>query len=146
MRDIAYIEDAYLVADGELAARERSAGSVSERTDWQLKRMINDSAYFLLAFAQFEDAAKARVAQISARRRQAPSWDNRTPWDVLDTERLSLMDVVALLFQKGMSDYNEIGRYKDDRDLIAHGDWPSQSIFVPRLIQRLGQLEAQFPI
>jgi hypothetical protein len=144
MRDIGEIQALYLETDSALAAGEAAATSGNDRLFWQLKRLINDSAYFLLAFAQFEDAVRTRVQELVSARRKAP-WHTRSPWDVIDTDRLALMDHIALLFEKGNSEYNEIDIYYRERNRIAHGNWPKGSILVPSVVHRLAQLESKFP-
>jgi hypothetical protein len=144
MRDIGEIQALYLETDGILAAGESAAATDSDRLTWQLKRLINDSAYFLLAFAQFEDAVRLRTKELMLARRSG-AWPTSSPWDVIDHERLAFMDHAALLFEKGNSEYNEIGEYYRERNRIAHGDWPRGSILVPSVVKRLALLEAQFP-
>jgi hypothetical protein len=144
MRDISEIQALYIEIDAPLAAREAAAATEAERLAWQIKRMINDSAYFLLAFAQFEDAVRTRVKELVADRRDKP-WTLRSPWDVIDPERLDFMDSVALLFEKGNRDYNAIRDYYRERNRIAHGQWPKETILVPEVVKSLAEMEARFP-
>ena len=144
MRDIGEIQALYIRTDAPLAAGEASATTEQDRVAWQIRRMINDSAYFLLAFAQFEDAVRTRVKDIVVDRLKKP-WAQRSPWDVIDPERLDFMGCIALMFEKGNRDYNAIGEYYRDRNRIAHGHWPKESILVPEVLKRLAEMETRFP-
>lgn len=145
MRDIGVVQDAYLAVDAEIARLEKAASSESDRLQFQLLRYVNDSTYYVSVFAQFEIAVRDKIDTIVSNQRRLGTWPARAPWDVLNHDRLQFMDLVALIFQKGHSEYTEIKGYYDERNTVAHGNWLKQPAFIPGFISRLIQLENLFP-
>jgi hypothetical protein len=145
MRDIDYVESAYFAADADMALQEINSTSQVDQEHWQLVRYVNDSTYYVSVFAQFEHAVRARVSNLIPNRRTSGSWPDRAAWDVLKSDNLPFMEQVALLFEKGKEEYNEIYEFYKERNTVAHGDFLKTSVFVPGFIKRLVQLEQSFP-
>jgi hypothetical protein len=143
MRDIGEIKALYVETDARLAELEAAAPTEDQKLALQIKRMINDSAYFLLAFGQFEEAVRTRASEIVVDRMRKPAGE-RSPWDVIDVDRHDFMGCVALVCEKGHRDYTTIGEYYRERNRIAHGDWPRETILVPEVLKTLAEMAARF--
>ena len=99
----------------------RPAQGVRDRRRWGAIRLVNDQAYFVVLFAQFEDQVNARVKRLVQRRSAAPRWTSRRLWDTVNPERMPFMNRVALLTDKGGADYQRIRELYELRCRIAHG-------------------------
>lgn len=123
MNDIKRVHRHYLATDGLLAAQEST--STIERNRWAEIRDANDQAYFALIFAQFEDLVNTLCKSLILRMRTSSQWGRRRSWDVIDVgnlERFPFMNRVALLSEKGDTDYNTVNSYYRLRCKIDHGD------------------------
>lgn len=109
-------------ADGYLARRESDARSPSGKSKWADRRMYNDHAYFVMLFAQLENLVNRRCEALFNRKKDAPEWKTRRLWDSIDSDRLSFLQKVAMLCEKGKSDYQQVQKYYKIRCDIAHGD------------------------
>lgn len=63
MRDFARIHRAWLESDAQFVDRRGRARSPASRANWDRQQQLNDYAYFILLFAQFED----RVNELALR-------------------------------------------------------------------------------
>ncbi|HEY5315083.1 MAG TPA: hypothetical protein VIK18_21305 [Pirellulales bacterium] len=133
---------AHRIVDGHLAAHQVAASSPTEQARWARRRMLNDYAYFMLIFGQFEDRVNRRCEALIRKKRQAPTWKQQRLWDTTETDRLGFMRRVALLTQIGQTDYNRIRDwYNDIRCPIAHGDTASVGpIVLPVLAAELATI------
>jgi len=125
MNDIKRVHRHYPSTDGLLSAQESAASTVVERDRWALVRDANDQAYFALIFAQFEDVVNTLCRSLVIRMKAARQWGRRRSWDVIDhanLERFPFMNRVALLTEKGNTDYNTVNSYYRLRCDIDHGE------------------------
>ena len=124
MNDIKRVRRHYLATDGLLSAEESSATTTTERNRWAQVRDANDQAYFALIFAQFEDVVNTLCRSLVLRMRTSVQWGRRRSWDVVDVgnlDRFPFMNRVALLTEKGDTDYNTVHSYYRLRCDIDHG-------------------------
>lgn len=123
---IAYAEiyAAYQVIDAQLLRLESEAEA--RRDEWLKARRLNDLAYFLMLFAQFEQfinqQAKALVKQKKGQK------GHERAWDIIDTkgfeDRYPFGHKVALLLGSDSHLTQEINDYYRVRCEIAHGGLP----------------------
>lgn len=140
---------AHQKTDGCLMVLETTTKSATKRNYWAHMRVLNDHAYFMLIFGRFEQHLNDQCDRLIAKRKLAPHWKRRRIWDGLDVDRMSFMRKVALLMDKGHTDYATIkDLYENIRCAIAHGDNASvRPIVLPTLASNLrrlsGKLKAQ---
>ncbi len=147
---------AYLTADNGFATeieREREAGRIEIAAELERLRRLNDQAYFVLIVAEFEqyvsDLALRRVED--GRRGQ---YGDRRVCSVLwqrigeDITKLSFLDRVALLMDKGRFELAELNKLYRTRSEIAHGRALSAVVDVPntaRTVERIASLLQDAP-
>jgi hypothetical protein len=119
------IYEAYLEANGILLERETRARKPASIARWNKKRQLNDQAYFIMLFAQLEDKINRLCVSLITKKKGLAKWGMRRSWDVIehaDIDRFPFKKRVALLVEKGTTDYNDIKDYYDIRNDIAHGN------------------------
>lgn len=125
MRDIQKVYKSYLDSDGFFARKEIEARSVASRQKWAEKRNTNEQAFFVMLFAQFEDYVNRQCEKLITRRASSTKWAHRRIWETIDVSKLTRFPFrhrVALLTEKGRSDYATIINYYKIRCDIAHGN------------------------
>ena len=142
MSALSHIRRAYLESNARIQEKESAARAPQSRDSWSHLRNLNDQAYFMMLFAHFEDLLKQTAANLVQRRRLgAAGAANRRAWHMIRSERLSLMDNVALLTQKGGTDYNAVDALHQIRNKIAHGSFASvRPISIADVYSQLTQL------
>ncbi|MEQ8785415.1 MAG: hypothetical protein RIC55_03920 [Pirellulaceae bacterium] len=132
MKSFSAILRAYVSIDGRLAREEAAASNARDRKRLAGMRILNDQAYFVIIFAQFEDYIKNRCRRLIDRKTSSPNWVLRRAWDLIDVNRLSFMRQVALLIDRASADYGKVKSYYDIRCDIAHGTvYSAMPIAVP---------------
>lgn len=121
MRAFSRIAKAHATLDAYLAFHEATARGRTERDMWAHTREINDHAFFVLLFAQFEQAVESKYSRLVDRKKRLRSWKLRAVWEEIDAERISFMQKVAVLAAKGGRVYNDIHYLYSVRCDIAHG-------------------------
>lgn len=82
---------------------------------------ITANAYFFMLFARFEHLVTEMALAQAAAGRQAPVFSDRRVWAVLDVKKMDFLRRLALLTDKGSSDYATVKELYEDRNAIAHG-------------------------
>lgn len=86
------------------------------------KRDLNNHAYFLFMFAQFEDLIREKTkVLINNKRSTISNWKTRAIWDAVDVKNFHFMKMVGLHIDKNSGDYQLINEYYLLRNSIAHG-------------------------
>lgn len=113
--------------DRQLQASESEAirkGHIKKAHQVGRQRQLNDSVYFLMLFAQFERLINDKSQQVTRLRQKMSQWKSRRAWDIIDhknIDKVPFINRVALLTEKGKSDYNVIQQLYQDRNSLAHG-------------------------
>ncbi|MFH1035829.1 MAG: hypothetical protein V1806_15085 [Pseudomonadota bacterium] len=142
----------YSSIDSELAIQEEKARKDRDTEIEEAikrKRDLNDKAYFLLLFAQFEFYVNERCSALIKTESTATSWKQRRPWYILDHRdviRIDFMKRIALLTEKGCRAFNKINEYYKSRNSLAHGDLPSTAAPLPSIAEDLKIFSEQFQI
>lgn len=124
MKDIRSVYDAYVEADSFLSAKESASRTQVRRNRWADRRDRNDHAYFALLFAQFEDVVNTLCRQVVTKKKSSVNWGTRRAWDIVNTgdlDRVPFMNRVALLVEKGQTEFNLVNAYYRTRCEIDHG-------------------------
>lgn len=133
-----YLEIDQLYADKEFTAMAR--GWVKKEKHYQRKRMLNDQAYFLFMFTRLEEKVITEsTARINRQKTNIRNWRQRAVWDIIP-KKLYFMNRVALLTEKGNTDYNLIKTYYDERNSIAHGGNFISPLSMPTVINNFKRL------
>ena len=115
----------------------RSKGFHRKEAEWQRKRELNDHAYFLFMFTRLEDRIREQSSKLIQRKETALK--NWKIWDILP-EQIHFKKRVALLTEKGASDYNLIMDYYKLRNTIAHGGNFTTQISIPHVLNDMERL------
>jgi len=130
MNVIEELEIIYTEIDDSYASKEfeaHSKGYNIKENEFQNIRSINDHSYFLIAFTRLEDRIKTVTQNlIDSKLQNLNSWSYIRVWRIIKNresrDRLSFLEYVELLTEKGQSDYNLIRDYYNDRNIVAHGN------------------------
>ncbi len=135
---------AYMSSDNAILA----APSVTEEVHVSHARrmeQVNDSAYFFMLFARFEDQVVTLSKQLVDQKRTTSSGAEKRPWDVINPDSLTFLNRVALLTDKGGSDYRDVQTLYLDRNRIGHGHLletkPNVPVIAAKLSGILSRLE-----
>lgn len=111
---------------------------------YQRKRELNDQAYFLFMFSRLEDHIRTQsTALIRKKQKSIQSWRQRAVWDILpssSSDNFPFKKRVALLTEKGNSDYELVSDYYKERNSIAHGGTFTRPISMPTVTTQLKRL------
>jgi len=129
VKRLTLLRNSYIESDGRIAEKRFGALTPGSQDKWNKIKDLNDQAYFMMIFAQFEDRINEYVKDLVEKKNLASSWRKKRAWTIIDADRLSFMQKVALLTPKGASEYNRIHHlYYDVRNRIAHGSDPDPKV------------------
>lgn len=141
------LEDLFNEIDNRYSSIEfeaRTKGWSKKEQKYQRKRELNDQAYFLFMFSRLEDRIRSQsAALITKKQTSLQSWRQRAAWDILpssSSDNYPFKKRLALLTEKGASDYNLITDYYKERNSIAHGGSFTRAISMPTVITELKRL------
>lgn len=147
---------AYITADNGFATeieREREVGRIEIAAELESLRRLNDQAYFVLVVAEFEqhvsDLAQRRIKDgLNGRDGDRRAWS--VLWQRIDQDiaKLPFLDRVALLMDKGRSEWAELKELYRARSEIAHGRALSTVVDVSsaaRTVERIASLLEDTP-
>jgi hypothetical protein len=141
------LESQYNEIDREYSSIEFEAGSknwTKKEEKYHRKRELNDQAYFLFMFSRLEDRIRQESsALITKKQTSLSSWKQRSAWDILPNtarDEMPFKKRLALLTEKGCSDFNLIVNYYKERNSIAHGGIFISAINMPDVISELKRL------
>lgn len=136
----------YYAIEKDYATQEFSAsirGWIKKEEQVRRKRAVNDQAYFIFMFSRLENkinqAVEKKIAKVKSSRL---SWKLMAPWENLPNkvEDITFKNRVALLFERGKSDYTILLDYYKERNSIAHGGGFQKPISMPAAIKDLEKL------
>jgi hypothetical protein len=117
------LRDVHGESNARLQEREMAARTIASRDRWAQIRDVNNQAYFMLMFAQFEAMVREAARALVNSRSNGARGLNRNAWRMIDVARISFMDKVALLTDRGGSDYASVRLLYHRRNDIAHGNF-----------------------
>lgn len=141
------LEEQYQEIDGyfsklEFEARARGWNRKVEK--YKKRRKTNDQAYFLFIFTRLEDRIREESAKlIRSKKNTLSSWRRRAAWDLLPSRPdapLPFRNRLALLCEKGGTDFNRISEFYAERNSIAHGGEFITPISMPTVIPEMKRL------
>lgn len=142
------IVDAYTETDPHLRtllAVADDVGDVCWVENYSRTIELNDKAYFFLLIARFESVVKDLTKQRIKAMRAHPNVSASRAWAVISHDALFFLNHVALLTDKGGSDYRDVQELYQDRNAIAHGRLaetkPNVAMIVAKLSGILARLE-----
>ena len=129
----------------------RVKGFNKKETEWRRKIDLNDHAYFLFMFTRLEDRIREQSSQlITTKQTILVNWKMRSAWDILPKEkesvRIHFKNRVALLVEKGSSDYNLIMDYYKLRNTIAHGGNFTTPINISNVLSNMERLDKNLKV
>ena len=126
MRDLQRIVAFYEDIDTVLEERRGEAGRGDEDDRIEEKQRINDQAYFVLAWGQFESEVEeacrdaVRSGQAQRHRTDRRAWSLYNP-DYRRLSGLSFTDRLTLVVEKGSDEWKLALKHYNIRNQIAHG-------------------------
>lgn len=103
-------------------------------------RQINDCAYFVLLFAQFEDEVNRLCGDLVRVRQTTGDWNERRAWQIIDAGRiqsLPFLSRVALLTEKGGNAFNRVRELYAIRNEIMHSGTTERQLEIERFAGEL---------
>ncbi|MBJ7413941.1 MAG: hypothetical protein JHC88_00480 [Niveispirillum sp.] len=139
MRHFTDITDAFAVADGAVSSKIDNLLATTNMVpaDVAALSQITANAYFFMVFARFESAVKELTKQRIEQMRQHAAADDARAWGVISHDALFFLNHVALLTDKGGSDYRDVQELYKDRNAIAHGKFAETKPNVPVIAAKL---------
>lgn len=131
------LEEQYVYIDNEFAKKEFEAkkrGWMKKEVEYQKKRKLNDQAYFLFMFSRLEDRINQEAEKrIKKKKASKSSWRDKAPWENMpnDVKDIHFKSRLALLAQRGNTDFNLVFDYYKERNSIAHGGGFISTINMP---------------
>lgn len=110
---------------------------------------INEQAYFLLLFSQFEAEVNRICGELIRYNQSHANWIERRCWDILDASseermrNLNFLKRVALLTDKGGPVYKRVKELYDTRNRIAHGDLLARTLDVTEIAKEIQRIAEQ---
>ena len=122
------------------AAPERPVSEDAERDRIGRKQRINDQAYFVLAWGQFEADIVETCRETIRKAQENRDWRSRRAWALYNPEDprlsgLSFENRLALILEKGTDNWKRTIQLYSVRNQIAHGKLQSERIDVSSVIQ-----------
>jgi len=129
VKRLSLLRKSFIESDSHISDRESRARTPGNKNRWGEIKDLNDQAYFMMIFAQFEDRINEYVKELVEKKNLASSWWKKRPWTIIEIDRLSFMQKVALLTPKGGKEYNRVHElYYNLRNRIAHGSDPDPKV------------------
>lgn len=150
MKDLPAIEAIYTkfanILDKELDQIRQVDPSGVFRIEEQQR--IHDSAYFILAWGQFEAHLNDECVKAITRRKSNPNCEVRRAWDAHNEQslRLRFEDRAALLLDRrntASDAYRRTIKLYNQRNAVAHGTSLATGIDVPAVIADLYQIVSE---
>lgn len=126
MRHLPELQGAFDAVDAWIDQQLEAAPDQAAATTWHRRKLINQEAYFVLAWGQFEIEIDEACREFIRRRQRNPNWEQRRALDIYNPDDprlagLNLEERVAFVVDKTSDDRREIVKYYQLRNLVAHG-------------------------
>ena len=151
MKSLQQIGAAYEEIDASLEARRSDAldaGDTIATQRIEQKLLINDQAYFVLCWGQFEAEIEAACRAVIQRRQTNASWEMRRGFDFYSLgdkklSGLSFREKVAIILNRKEEAYAKEMTYYDMRNPIAHGRLRATRIDVSEVVADFYSIQAE---
>lgn len=124
MKTLSQIYSSYLESDNHFA-NKISKSNKRARERLEKLRDRNEHAFFVLLFARLDDYIKTQCEKIEFQKSKITHWKRKRPWDSIELKYFKFNNRLALVTQKGGTDFNKINKYYSIRNALAHGDFNS---------------------
>lgn len=126
MSVISEIEKQYFEIENEYFSKEFNShikNHHKKEAYWKRKRELFTHAYYLFLFTRLEDHIRKQSNKlIQNRRDNILNWKTKAIWEITDFNNLNFKKRIALLTEKGNTNYNKINEYYELRNKIGHGE------------------------
>jgi len=139
------IVDAWLVADNFLQEKQNRARVQSSIDKLTQQRFINDCAYFLMLFANFEAFLTTKAVSLITHKQAGAAWSSRRGWDVLkaaDADRINFRHRLSYCLDKTTPSWSLISGYYKIRNDLAHTGVTATAFAIPVVASDLKQVGA----
>lgn len=150
MRDLQEIVTAYEQLDTHLEGLRSADGTGGGGRDRIAQRQrIDDQAYFVLAWGQFESSVEDACREAIRRGQAQRDWRSSRVWSLYnpDDRRMSGLrfeDRLALVLEKGSENWRRAMQHYNVRNQIAHGTLRSERIEVTTVVQEFYLIQSSF--
>ncbi|MDE0207267.1 MAG: hypothetical protein OXP66_14730 [Candidatus Tectomicrobia bacterium] len=148
MTDLQAIAALYEEIDNVLESlRDSETGADKGPDPIPRKQQINDQAYFVLAWGQFEADIAETCRDTIRKAQQDDNWEARRAWALYDPEgrrppRLTFENQLSLVLERDSDDWQQAMQFYRVRNQVAHGDLLSERIDVSSVIQQFQVIQA----
>ena len=147
MRDLEAIAATFLQVDKSLEGlrdRHNAAGESEERDRVARQQLLNEQAYFVLAWGQLE-AEVGEACRDAIRLGQShEDWWKRRAWSLYDSDnpRLSFRNRLMLVLDRTSDEWRRTMELYEVRNQVSHGDLLSEGIDVPTVIEEFYRIQS----
>jgi len=126
MQELLRVKAAYDTVDALIQTQIAEALTRSDTASearLESTRALNDYAYFVVLFSQFERIVKAKFKDAVDRRRNNPDWTQRRGWDydLFNSDRVPFNTQIASVLDRKLPEYRQVITFYQQRNHIAHG-------------------------
>lgn len=148
MSDLENIDRLYVEIDNHLEKlRDSEEMSEQELEEITNKQLLNDQAYFVLAWGQFEAEVEDACRDVISNGQSNDNWQVSRVWSLYNSQGarirgLNFKERLSLVLERGTPDWNQVARYYDLRNQIAHGTLHSTRIDTSVVINFLLRIQS----
>lgn len=147
MQNLLRVKTSYEAVDDLIQREIGNAVTANDTTTelaWAQRKDLNDYAFFVVLFAQFERIAKEKFRQARDTRTANVDWRQRRGWDgpLFSSDRAPFPDQLAAVLDRQTDEYRRIMRYYEDRNHVAHGGLTNQVASIDLLASDLQMIAA----
>ena len=144
MSDLAAIVALYQQVDNSLDALRERCDADEERDRVARQQRLNEQAWFVLAWGQFEAAIDATCRDAIRNGQSHEEWRYRRAWNLYDPDnlRLSFRNRLMLVLDHGSADWKRIVELYEVRNQIAHGALRSEGIDVSTIVEDFSRIQS----
>ena len=145
--DLNAIADLFQQVDNlleDLRDQHDDSGDVDARDHVERQQNLNEQAYFVLAWGQFEAEVNDACRSVIRIGNSHEDWRQRRAWSLYDEEnpRLSFRKRLAFVLDQGSEEWTRTLELYQLRNQIAHGDLSHTGINLPTVIEDFRHVQA----
>ena len=148
LSDLHHIADLYRQIDSYLESSRYLEDPLDDgASEIFRKQLINDQAYFVLAWGQLEAMIEKACRNVIRHGRSQSDWKNRRIWMLYNPEDrrlsgLSFENRLTLVLEKGSENWKQTVQFYHIRNQIAHGNLGTDRMDVTEAIQDFFKIQS----
>ena len=144
MSDLEAIASLYQQVDNSLDVLRERCDAAEERDRVARQQRLNEQAYFVLAWGQFEATIDATCRDAIRHGQSHEKWEYRRAWNLYDPDnlRLSFRNRLTLVLDQSSVDWKRTVELYEVRNQIAHGALRSEGIDVSAVVEDFSRIQS----